>query len=357
MGMKILAKKALGGLSDGYYKAVIKKAELDKISNKKKLWSSVSLTPEQETAVKEIYGNKADFRWHRYYQYFTGRFDAKYMPELLFSTQLELVLNPRSIAREMEDKARIPIIYSGGGIALPKTILTNCSGIAYDSDGNILSSDMVNKTVKCAAKEFEKLIIKPTRGSCSGNNVYVLTEKNYREILLRFSQNYIVQEMVENQDDIKRLNPASLNTMRVITYICDDQYFCAPILLRIGASDSHLDNAHAGGIFVGVNRDGTLCPEAYAEYGEKYTEHPISGIRFDGYRIRNIEKVVSAALICHKKTPHMRMVSWDITLDKDENAILIEANLFGQSVWLPQIAHGCSLFGEHTERMLELLHH
>lgn len=216
---------------------------------------------------------------------------------------------------------------------------------------------MVNKTVKCAAKEFEKLIIKPTRGSCSGNNVYVLTEKNYREILLRFSQNYIVQEMVENQDDIKRLNPASLNTMRVITYICDDQYFCAPILLRIGASDSHLDNAHAGGIFVGVNRDGTLCPEAYAEYGEKYTEHPISGIRFDGYRIRNIEKVVSAALICHKKTPHMRMVSWDITLDKDENAILIEANLFGQSVWLPQIAHGCSLFGEHTERMLELLHH
>lgn len=197
----------------------------------------------------------------------------------------------------------------------------------------------------------KKAIIKPTVDTNSGANVKVLTSAEHL-LGSEYKADFVVQEMIVNQTDIKALNPHSLNTFRIITYICDGELFCAPVILRMGRGESHLDNAHAGGIFVGVKSDGSLCPCAYSEYGEKFEKHPYSNIVFDGYRIENFSLLTETALKCHTFVPHIKMISWDLTLDQDGCPTLIEQNLYGQAVWISQIAHGEAIFGNNTEKML-----
>ena len=91
---------------------------------------------------------------------------------------------------------------------------------------------------------------------------------------------------------------------------------------------------------------------AFTEYGEKYKEYPVTHIRFNGYKIRGMDRVVKMAIECHKRTLHLKMISWDFSIDAIERVVLIESNQCGQSVWLPQIAHGQSIFGKNTIKML-----
>lgn len=353
--LKQFAKKAVKRLDDAYYYCVIRKAEYDKIEDRKNCWQQVTLTQEQIAEAEAIYGNGADLRWHRYFSYFTGNFDARYLPDTVFALGMECKLNPRKIAVEMEDKARLPILYgSVPNLVLPKTVVLNTSGIYYDGAYNVVSKTRAEELVREFLKDQEEAVKKPTRGTGGGMGVEILSLENFHGF--PEETDFIVQERIINQEDIRALNPSSLNTMRVITYICKDQYWLAPLAMRLGCGSSRLDNITSGGICIGVKDDGSLCSHAYTEYcTEKYSEHPYTGICFDGYRIKNVDKVIQAAIECHKRTPHMRMASWDFTLNDKGEATLIETNLSGQSVCFPQYTHGKSLFGENTQEMLEVL--
>ena len=320
----------------------------------KPYWEQVKLTDDQIRQIEAIYGKGADVRWHRYYQYFTGVFDPAYMSKGIFDCILEGKMNPRDIALEMCDKSRIPVIYGNiPGLYIPETVICNASGIYCDGTGMVLSRDAALQRVKDYLEEHEAAIVKPIRGTYGGEGVMLLKKATFTE--LPHERDFIVQERIINQDDLRALNPGSLNTMRVMTYICDNQYWCAPITLRMGLGDCVVDNGSAGGICVSVGEDGMLFPMAFTMPAEKFDVHPHTKVRFEGYRIKNVDKVIAAAIECHKRTKHMVMASWDITINREGIPTLIEANLTGQTVAPPQFAAGKSLFGANTSKMLEYL--
>lgn len=350
--MKQKIKRAVKTIKLKYYKAAIKRKEIEKIEKKKPLWYLVTLDGVQSNEISKKWGT--DDRWHRYYQYFTGNYDIDYYPEILFSTELEPLINERQVALAYSDKSMLPTMF-GDVVYLPKTILRKSYGRYFDGDGSPLLKSEAFRKVKDYLKGGNKVIIKPSVDTCSGQGVNVISSADELKEENYYKDNYIVQELVENQSDIKALNPSSLNTMRVMTYICENKIFCAPILLRMGCGTSHLDNAHAGGIFVAVNNDGTLGREAYSEYGEKHTKHPYTQIQFEGYQINGVDKVINCAIACHRKFPMLGMISWDLTINANGDVTLIEANMFGQSIWLAQIAHGRGVFEQNTEKMRRLM--
>ena len=320
----------------------------------KPYWEQVKLTDDQVREIEAIYGKGADVRWHRYYQYFTGVFDPRYLSKAIFDPILEGKLNPRHIAAEMSDKSRVPMLYGNiSGLYIPQTVVFNASGIFYDGSSCLLSKEDANKRVKAYLEKHDGAVIKPIRDSYGGDRVALLTKENFTEI--PYERDFIIQERIINQGDLRALNPGSLNTMRVITYICDQQYWCAPVTLRMGLGECLVDNGTAGGICVGVKETGELCPQAFTMPGEKYAVHPNTKVKFEGYRIQNVDKVVAAAIECHKRTPHMIMASWDFTINHEGLPTLIEANLTSQTVAPPQFANGRSLFGDNTVKMLEIL--
>ena len=356
MSIKTTAKEAISRLDYWRKKEWLRKYENKKINAKKSIWENYIISPADLEKIHQIYGPNADTRWHKYFASFSGKMDPYYVPEILFSTNMEWNLNPYKLCKELEDKSLLETLFgSVQYLRIPKTVICKTYGTYVGEKGDIINESDVVPLVENYFLSKGKAILKPTRDTSSGRGVVLLNKDNYRSYLSAQTDNYIVQEVVVNQDDIRNLNSSSLNTIRVMTYICNSRICTAPLLLRIGVGDSIVDNAHAGGIFVGVQNDGYLCPMAFSEYGDKCYCHPTSNIIYEGYRIAGIDRILNAAVNCHKCLPQLGMVSWDFTLDEKETVTLIEANLFGHSIWLPQIAHGKGIFEDNTIEMLKKL--
>lgn len=225
-GIKLLINK----LYTIYYRIVIYYYEIKKIYKKRNLWKDIKISKENKKEIRKRYGTK-DY-WHRYYQYFTGKFDINYFPEILFSTIIEPKLNSKKVANVLSNKSLLQTLYGDvEGIYIPKTIIQNSYGRFFDNDGNVISIQQAKNKVIKYLNENKKAIIKKSVDTCSGESVKLITSIDQWDNT--YKQNYIIQETISNQEDIKKLNPNSLNTMRVITYICNGKYFCAPIVLRI----------------------------------------------------------------------------------------------------------------------------
>lgn len=347
---------------DYYHKLKNEKAN---INRKKNLYCKTVFSTVQENRIKEYfvnnYGKNYSNKWHRLYQSYTGKYDEKYFPEILYSTKLEKNLNPNEMATFLEDKSLVELLYKNvKNLVLPKTYILNCSGIFYDQHRKVISyADALKKITST-----KEVVFKKTINSSSGRSIRICqfsdgidikTGDSIQKIFDIYSENFIVQECIKNCSELRNLHPASINTFRVMTYIVEDKIYHSPIVLRIGTGRNRVDNAHAGGLFIGVTDNGRLLKKAFTECGKVYNFHPDTNIVFSGYYIPKVKEMIKIAYACHENTPHLKMISWDFTVNNNNDIVLIETNTTGQSIWLSQISHGCGVFGKNTEKMYKLI--
>ena len=209
-----------------------------------------------------------------------------------------------------------------------------------------------------------EVIIKPSVDTNSGNNVKLLNVKNgvdtisnnsIEYILKQYDKNYMIQEKIKQHKTFEKLNPSCVNTIRINTYICEGKIYCSPISMRIGRNGSIVDNAHAGGLQIGIKEKGMLEKYAFSEYGQKFEKHPDTNVKFENYEIPKVLDMVKFTKKYHYKVPHMGIIAWDLTLDEEENIVIIETNIMCPSIWFPQYANGKAFFGENTEKMIRML--
>lgn len=239
-----------------------------------------------------------------------------------------------------------------GGVHVPTTIISCINGILRDGENNILSQAAAIMLLS----KIEQCVIKKTIATNSGRDVEIVcpSEIDIGQKLISFGKNYVVQELIEQSSPLKALNPTSVNTFRVITYLCNDEVCVSPVALRIGRSNADRDNIHYGGICVGVTQEGLLRKQAFSEYGESFTAHPDTGVKFDAYRIEGAgARLRETAQKLHCYLPYLGIISWDLTIDSNGAVTLIEMNTTGQSAWFCQMVNGEALFGENTGYMLE----
>lgn len=340
--------------------------ECKNIINKRKLYKNVKLSAEQKRQIdsfyKENYGRKIPYYWHRLYMSYTGEFDYRYIPEYIFSTKLELKQNRRIDVLPFENKNMLSNIFGEQNLVKqPETLLMHVKGRYFDGNRNILSEQRaVEKLTTYNVGEYSAFI-KVSVDTSSGRGVRMLNmndgidriqNEDLRTVFKKMGQNFIVQKKVVPHSALATLYPDSINTLRVVTYMMQDKIKTAPIAMRIGQGGGVVDNAHAGGMFIGVTNDGKLLREAFTEYQNRYTVHPDTGIVFEDYQIPCVPEIRKAAIKLHEKVPMLQFVSWDFTVDVDGNIVLIEANLHSQSVWFPQMAHGKAMFGDDTAELL-----
>lgn len=347
----------------------VKIHEKKNIRKKVKLYTKVCLTAEQKHQIDEFYqknyGKKVPYKWHQLYQSYTGKFDYKYIPEYIFSTELEPINNKRYQVLPLENKALLSNFNRGmeGKVRIPETYITCVQDKYYDRDGNIIDRNKAIEYLKLLYGGCYMAICKKTVDTSSGRDVRLLDMVNgidQREnetidgVLDSMGHNFIIQEKINAHPKFCALYSGSINTLRLISYQTKTEYKVAPIIMRIGRS-GFVDNAHAGGMFIGVSPEGRLEKTAFTEYQESFEKHPVTNIVFDGYMLPRVSDVIDVAIEMHKKYPSMRFISWDFTIDENGDIVLIEANLHSQAVWVSQMAHGKSFFGEDTAEMLQLV--
>ncbi len=345
-------------------------AEWIAILRKAPLYKNVKWTVEQQKNFDEFwkknYGKKISNRWHRLYEVVSGVHHIDYLPEILYTTKIAPKINDYVYCLVYADKNLNELFYNNKieGVRTPDYFVFNNHGKFYDYNRHLISKE---KAIEILSNVGEA-VIKPTVDSSSGNNVVLVNMidgKDVRsgvsaeDIIKKYKSNFTVQEKILANKELSTLYPGSVNTCRVISYIVDDSVEIAPISLRIGGGGSEVDNIHAGGMSIALTNEGCLAKYAYrlgyGDSSECFEVHPDTGIKFEGYKLSFVGRLISTAKRLHEMTANIGTVSWDFTVDSNNNVVVIEANFKGQSVWFPQMLSGESFFGENTEKILKSL--
>lgn len=166
--------------------------------------------------------------------------------------------------------------------------------------------------------------------------------------------NIIIQEGVDQSEYISQFNPTSVNTLRLSMYrsVKDDRCHITGAIMRIGGKGSIVDNAHAGGCYVGIYPDGHFCKNVLDQYGVRKSIFNDVDFSSNTFMYPNWDKVIEFGKSVGQYVPHHRLIALDIVLDRNNNPKLIEFNIEGYSAWLFQYTIGTA-FGKFTDEILD----
>lgn len=187
--------------------------------------------------------------------------------------------------------------------------------------------------------QHPKFIAKPVRGSL-GKGIRIVDTSNYTdEQIHTLFQEFVsekngmfCEELVSQDPRMAVAHPASVNTVRVVTYLGLDgsvRIVCA--YFRTGRGSSIVDNAGAGGVMAGVNPiSGLVITDAADEAGHMYVTHPDTGFEFKGFQIPCWDELYQVMSKCAKMFPNIRMIGWDMALSDSCEWQVIEGNCQAQ---------------------------
>jgi len=185
----------------------------------------------------------------------------------------------------------------------------------------------------------KSVFIKSNEKSCGGEGVFKITEEDlrsdeekltgvYNEVM---QGDFLIQDTVIQHDEVNKLNPHCINTIRIDTFTNSNMVSRAfSSFMRIGINKAYLDNISSGGVFVGINFEkGSLNPVVFSDFshgkGVAYNEHPNTGTKFDGFQIPFYKEARKLAEDAAQYVPQIRLVGWDIAIQPD-GPVIIEGN-------------------------------
>lgn len=138
---------------------------------------------------------------------------------------------------------------------------------------------------------------------------------------------FILEDLIRPHSELKRLNPDSVNTVRIMTLLEQGKPVVLDSFLRTGRIGSIVDNGSAGGIFVHVDHvKGITDSHGIDERGFFYDSHPDHRYSFSGIRLPFWEEALKTACAAALTIPHARYVGWDLTCTEDNRWIIVEGN-------------------------------
>ncbi len=319
---------------------------------KARLRNTARLTAEHKIRLKEFYAPYAKVSpvFHQVYYESTGNFSEKYLPADLYFNVIDEYFNDRSEAKYLDNKCYYKKLFPG--IRQPEYAIARVGKYWFDENDNVISYEKVKEII---SKESE-LFIKVATDSCGGSGVsYISREKG--DMVNQFEKfecktDFIAQRALHQHKDMSAINESSVNTIRVISFLTEDEVKIYSSIVRAGQKGSKCDNSTGGGVSIGIDDNGNLKKYGYEISGKRYDRHPTNDFVFEGHPIPSFNKVTELVKKVHPMVSHFRLVSWDICIAEDGEPVLLEANLCRGSLDVHQYNNG-PLFGEDTKKILD----
>lgn len=319
--------------------------------------------PSEECWMKKwsVLGNPKPV-YYRLFSHYVGE-DLNIIPEDICRTVVEPILDPAPYVPYYSDKNIFDKLFRDGTLA--KTILRKMGGVYRDAAYRKVEANDTTLMALLAESGCSKIVIKPSVDGESGRGVKLFryeqqqwleignnAQLNCAYLEKNYGDDFIVQACLEQHESLAYFNPTSVNTLRLSLYrsVKTDECVVTRAIIRIGGKGALVDNAHAGGGYVGINPDGSLCHQVLNQYGETRSE--FNGIDFtQEHKIPHWNRIVEFAKYIGQNVPHHRLLALDIMLDKEGNPRLIEFNCKAYSMWLFQFTTG-GAFGDYTDEII-----
>lgn len=162
------------------------------------------------------------------------------------------------------------------------------------------------------------------------NNNFVVNGRGLKELYNYLLENKLnlVEERIKQHDELAKIYPNSLNTVRVITFLKDSgEVEILGSILRMGF-DKAVDNFDAGGISVVVDEDGVIRRKAIIKnpiVNKVYEKHPFTNIKIAGVKIPYWNEVIELVKNAAQVIKEVRTVGWDVVIT-NEGVSLLEGN-------------------------------
>lgn len=319
-----------------------------------------------ENYVKEVqdyyskhYKQIIDPITHIAYTNLTGIKDVKILPQRIFRKQLLRVFNDNPLTDIYRDKALYELMFDTKNQVY--NVIKRVRRQYYNHDNEPISYLQIFNIL---IKDSNEYIIKPTdtNNGLGIKKIFVKNEKLYIDDLTinsnyldtEYGYNFVIQRVIKQHENMAYLHPSSVNTLRMVTMRWNNKIEVIYTFARFGHSGDIKDNAGAGGIVVGVKKDGN-----FMNYGIQNSKiiykHPTTGIKI--HELKNVPNYSGAKTLArklHRQILHHNYVAWDITINQNNEPIFIEPNFFGNS-WTNQIALQQPMLGEFTAEILEYI--
>ena len=178
----------------------------------------------------------------------------------------------------------------------------------------------------------EAIFAKINHGDC-GRGVEKLYVKDFNSpaAMLAYIREHglvVLEHVLPQHEDMARLHPSSVNTMRILTDLVDGQVHIAYITVKMGRGSGVCDNSGQGGILCRVDpQSGKIISPATDDYFNVYEKHPDTGIVLQGYQLPMVDRAVAMAKEAALVFPQVGHVGWDMAITPTGPAI-IEGNEF-----------------------------
>ncbi len=311
---------------------------------------SIEGLPSKNQPYFKQFGFKVSAAFSAIYEKANGIASDKYIPASLYFYYISPYLMNMNMTMAYVDKNNYCRLFPD--VKQPETICHNINGRFYNCLGgaHLALNDVISK-LSC----IDSYIIKPAIESGRGRDVtLVCNEKSRQKIeqtLKSFESDFIVQHVVKQHPTLSSLNPTSLNTCRVYTYlpILRQEYVVLGAAVRFGGKGAYRDNACTGGGFCKIHKDGRIDDRIsqYRFLGRRSLteEKGLVDLQFPSF-----DKVINTCLNMHRQLPYMDLVGWDIAVNEDGEPILIELNQYPDCEFI-QLFNG-PMFGEYTDDLL-----
>ena len=333
----------------------IEKIHERKIKKSMQLCPMKPLTKGQEADIKAYFkkhlGREVPTYWHQYMYSRNGIYSVKYIPASIYFTSIIYRLNNYQLSLAYVDKGFYDNLFPD--VNKPQTFVKNVNGFYYDDKNPLTKEEAISR-----CSDLPEVVIKPTLFGHWGQGVKLFhVEKGFipelnmsiKDLFLKYNKSFIVQSKLEQHPDIAKLNPTSVNTIRVMSYRKENEIIILYAVIRIGRKGKVVDNETAGGIKADIDLlTGRIKGSAFGSPTEKNMPQTDSGVVLDNYLIPSFPQVLDFVKDLHLRLPYFRLIGWDISVDKNGNPVMIEWN---RSAELSQVAHGPA-FGDYTEEIL-----
>mgnify|MGYP003417697729 CR=1 FL=1 len=305
--------------------------------------------------------------YYRIFSQYIGE-DVNIVPDDICHNVIEPILNPKRFISAYEDKCLFDkMLWSSfNKNVTPTTYIRNIGGAYFDNNYHHITQ--VDSCINTIPVSVNRLIIKKSIDSSSGRGIIFcnrdkdgifrdssnnaeLSEQYLTQI---FIKDFVIQEVMSQSSFMSQFCKTSVNTIRIAVYrsVNTNKPIVINAIMRIGKDGSLVDNAHAGGMFVGINQDGELGKYCCNQYGIRTAIFNDINFSSEVFTIPNYEHIKAFAEKVASALPHQRLLALDIMLDANNSPVLLEYNIRGFSVWLFQFTTRAG-FGEYTDEIIE----
>jgi hypothetical protein len=153
------------------------------------------------------------------------------------------------------------------------------------------------------------------------------------DVLKRMSEagTYVLQKTVIQHPEMSRLNPSSVNTVRLVTIHDGTTVLNLAGFVRMGLENSLIDNITRGGVGCAIRADGGLWKQGL-NGSVRIDHHPTSGVAFDGFIIPWYSQALDLVRAMHLSFHCFFTIAWDIAITEG-GPVVIEGNPVGDLMY------------------------